>query len=135
MILLYLKNLLTGISILFKFLSEAVGTFCEQMNELDLMKDICQWKVMPKTQLLTSPRPSTLQKRLIAIGNNLRSSSEDRCSEIYCPIRNEWKIFEQFKCERIGFSSAVLGDNLFILGGYCPETSQDLRSVSFVQSS
>lgn len=94
------------------------------------MKEIYQLKAMPKTRSLVSSRPSTLVKRLIAIGNDSSASMEDRSIETYCPIKNKWKNFEQFKCYRTCFSSVVLGDELFIMGGFSTRSNSVLKSVS-----
>lgn len=105
-------------------------TFCDQVNEINMMRSIYQSKSL-KSQSITTGRPSTKVKRLIAIGNDPNSLSENRCSEIYCPISDKWKTFDQFKCERVGFSSVVLGDELYVLGGSRPKSNLKLRSVSF----
>lgn len=104
-----------------------MSKFCDEVGESDLIKDIYQRRVQ-KTQSVTSPRPSITIKRLIAICNT--PSTENHLSEIYCPITNKWKFFNQYACKRVGSCSLIWGDELFIFGGVHPEIRGRLESVS-----
>lgn len=108
-----------------------MSKFCEEIGEPDLMNEVYKWKALQKFQSLISPRPSTLVKRLIAIGTCYDTVLVDKQSEVYCPITNKWKFFDQFKCVRNGFHSIVLGDELFFLGGHCPIHGSELNLVRF----
>lgn len=76
------------------------------------------------------PRSATVSTtRLLALGNGYDSSMRDRCSELYDPILNQWNIFEQFLCERNRFCSAIVDNDLYILGGYCPNEKSVVKLV------
>lgn len=102
-----------------------MSQFCE-----DSLRDLVyHW---PQHELPASPRPSTTAKRIIAIGNESSSSSEN-CGEIYSLLTNRWKILDELRCERRGFCSVVLGNEIFILGGFCQKRMENMKSVVSVQ--
>lgn len=104
-----------------------MSKFC--INKPDLIDNICRWRMLPKKQLPILPRTSTTANRIIAIGNDSNSSSENRRSEIYCPITNKWKAFRNFQCEQSGICSVVLGNEIYILGGFCHKSKEVKKSV------
>lgn len=77
-------------------------------------------------------RPSTTVKRILAIGNFNYSPSEDQYSEIYCPVTNNWRIFNDFQCERSQFTSVFLGYEIFILGGAIKGAKNVQKSVGSI---
>lgn len=98
------------------------------------MRDIYQWKISNEG-LLNLPRPSTTTNRLVAIGKSSLTTLEKRFIEIYCPIRNEWKIVSGLKNERDGCCSVFLGCELFNLGGANFGTNETSQLVSRVNKS
>lgn len=92
-----------------------------------MIKDVYMWKLVPKSQVISAlPRPSTTANRLIAFGNGLSSS------EVFDPISEKWSVLAELTCERTEYCTAIVKDELFILGGKGSKDGRDLRTVSFV---
>lgn len=108
----------------FQFLYDVVNSFCKKFDCSDIITDVFQWKLVPQSQLNpVSPRPSTIIDRYLAFGNDIRFFENnfkiDESSESYNPMSNKWSTFIPFSCERIGLSSLVVDNDLFIFGGSC----------------
>lgn len=98
------------------------------------MKDVYQWKLVPETRLqAVSSRPSTTAKYLLAFGNLDKSDLRNRRSEILNFVSNHWKIYTDLTCKRDGFCSAVIGDELYVLGGGCDLTATNSVTFSSTQ--
>lgn len=103
-----------------QFLVNVVKTFCEKFNCLDVIRDVYMWKLMRQIQPYPVPsRPSTTTTRLLALGNfsSTKLAIEHRCTEIYCSTSNKWNVSNEIECERTGFCSVVVNNELYILGG------------------
>lgn len=101
-----------------------------RFNCLDLIKDVYEWKLVPESQ--PNPfvrRTSTTAERFIAVGNC--SPNNIRSSEMYEPAINNWKDFKQFSCNRNGFCTVLVKDELFILGGLCLIKKRATNIVSY----
>lgn len=86
---------------------------------MQTLQEVYQWKCVPKSRSKQiNPRKSTTINRLLAIGNSSDVATEERFSEVYCSISNEWKNFQNIlNGERIGSNSIILDGDLFVFGG------------------
>lgn len=106
-----------------------VKDFCESCDCSDIILNVVLSRFSGQTASSPlKPRKATTMKWLMAIGNHFSTDPEERCSEICSPVTNKWRIYNKLKCEQIGFSSVILNEELYILGGQSKSVSQNYKN-------